>query len=214
MKTLDQLGLEHGTDKASSFHSYLDTYERYLSPLRDKPVRLLEIGVLGGASLKMWRDYFLLGRIFGLDCDDKTGLKLGERIEIIRGDSSKQSGWLAVYDEMATAFGQAPFFDAIVDDGAHTVFSVIKAFQLGFPMLNPGGLYIVEDVHSGYIAQYRRDNGNLPAPESATTAEFFTSLIDEGVNENGLNECGKIASPQTRIKFIHFWKSLIIVGKV
>ena len=37
---------------------YLDIYEEVFSRFRGKPVTMLEIGVLGGGSLQMWKDYF------------------------------------------------------------------------------------------------------------------------------------------------------------
>lgn len=213
MKTLDEIGLSHGTDKASSFHGYLNAYESLFAPMRDLPIRLLEIGVLGGASLRTWRDYFTAGDIIGLDCDDKTGLELGERVTILRGDASKASGWTTVQMHLEQHYGEPDALDVLIDDGAHTVFSVVAAFRFGFRLLRPGGLYICEDVHSGYLPFYRRDNHNIGLPDTFGTADFFASLINQGVNENGRNECGKIALEETRIESMTFRKSLVIIKK-
>ena len=54
--SLDEIGIETGTDKSSMHHGYLDFYEMFFETLRDKPVRILEIGVLGGASVMMWEE--------------------------------------------------------------------------------------------------------------------------------------------------------------
>jgi hypothetical protein len=65
---------------------YLRKYEKAFSPLLDKEVRLLELGVHKGGSLIMWRDYFPRGIIVGLDInppaqiDDPTG-----RIKVYQG---------------------------------------------------------------------------------------------------------------------------------
>ena len=37
-------------------------------------------------------------------------------------------------------------FDIILDDGSHKNKDVIKSFELLFPLMNDGGLYIVEDT--------------------------------------------------------------------
>lgn len=207
MKTLDQLGLEHGTDKASSFHGYLNTYERYLAPLRDKPIRLLEIGVLGGASLKMWRDYFPNGQITGLDCDDLSHLKLGERIQILRGDASSEETWLRHFNECAGKY------DLIVDDGFHSTYAIIKAFTCGFPLLKPGGLWIVEDLHAGHLSEMRRDNSLMGLSPIETATNFFAEFAKRLTALGG--QCGKEdrSAAEMPFAFIHFWKSLIVIGK-
>lgn len=37
---------------------YLSIYDKHLAPFRNKPVRLLEIGVFKGGSMRLWRQYF------------------------------------------------------------------------------------------------------------------------------------------------------------
>ena len=70
---LTAIAIRHGTDKWG-LHFYTPIYHSLLAPLRDKPLRLLEIGVggygskyLGGSSLAMWAEYFGQGRIVGID---------------------------------------------------------------------------------------------------------------------------------------------------
>ena len=75
--TLDAIGILHGTDKATQHpvvkpsHGYTVYYEWAFHPLRDRDIKLLEIGVGGGESIRMWLDYFSRGQIYGLDkvCD-------------------------------------------------------------------------------------------------------------------------------------------------
>lgn len=45
-------------DSVTRSGNIYQVYERYFQPLRDKPVRLLELGVHRGASLKTWGAYF------------------------------------------------------------------------------------------------------------------------------------------------------------
>jgi hypothetical protein len=58
MGILNDLGLKYGTDKSSSSHGYLDIYERHFCQMKDEPIRVLEIGIFNGSSLKMWEEYF------------------------------------------------------------------------------------------------------------------------------------------------------------
>jgi RHS repeat-associated protein len=68
--TLDEIGLKFGTDKSSIYHNYLPFYERY----RNEPMKLLEIGVAGGASLAMWTEYFPNSAIVGADIDPEVSV--------------------------------------------------------------------------------------------------------------------------------------------
>ena len=80
--SLEQLAERHGSDKAT--HGYCPFYEDLLARRRDEPLRVLELGVggfdrpddpaWGGASLRMWKDYFPHGSVWGLDILDKLSL--------------------------------------------------------------------------------------------------------------------------------------------
>ena len=65
-RSLNDIGLETGTDKSSRAHDYLGYYENALRGL-SRIDRILEIGVHEGASLRMWRDFLPRARIVGLD---------------------------------------------------------------------------------------------------------------------------------------------------
>src|SRR5437660_3758804 len=59
------------TDKWN-LHWYAQHYEELFRNIRRKRVRLLEIGVGDGNSLRMWRAFFPHGRIYGIDIRDKS----------------------------------------------------------------------------------------------------------------------------------------------
>ncbi len=60
--TLNEIGAKYGTDKVeASGHkwfssTYMDRYSLYFEPIRDMPIKFLEIGILNGASLRTWRE--------------------------------------------------------------------------------------------------------------------------------------------------------------
>jgi len=56
--TLDQLGILTGTDKSSLERDYLRHYEALFSEWRDPPINVLEVGIAGGASLRIWPQFF------------------------------------------------------------------------------------------------------------------------------------------------------------
>ena len=87
---LTRLAIKHGTDKWGA-HFYPPLYHSLFLPLRNRAIRLLEIGVggsefqtIGGASLAMWAEYFPYGLFTGIDIAEKR-LTLDPRIKLFRG---------------------------------------------------------------------------------------------------------------------------------
>ncbi len=66
MAKLNDIGLKFNADKSSRFHNYLDSYQKQL-PDRTFKGRLLEIGVMDGCSMSMWREYYPDAEIVGID---------------------------------------------------------------------------------------------------------------------------------------------------
>ena len=154
---LDRIANKLGTDKsrlktlppshdqyrtrASIGHGYTIYYEKYFSQLRQRPIKLLEIGVLDGRSVKMWKEYFPQAEVFGLDLDPSCA-KFGEdRIQIFIGDQTSPK----VLDKICQSAGQP--FDIIIDDGSHFVKDFIASFDHLFAHLSEGGVYVIEDVN-------------------------------------------------------------------
>jgi hypothetical protein len=145
---LTRFAIKHGTDKWGP-HFYTPVYHELLSPRRDEPVRLLEIGVggydlktTGGASLAMWAEYFPRGQITGIDIAEKR-LTHDARIKFFQGSQDDPAFLKSVCD------ARGPF-DVIVDDGSHVPKHVVTSFHILFPSLAEGGLYIIEDIQTAF----------------------------------------------------------------
>lgn len=151
MKRLKQIFKECGTDKFRP-HRYDVAYEFFLSRHRKKdPFRILEIGVLNGASLKAWREYFEHPEIYCIDIKNKTTAAAGTTF--YRGDSSNRTFLRHVVNESGGNF------DLIIDDGGHCMHEQQVALQTLWPAVTPNGLYVVEDLASSYRArQYNPKN--------------------------------------------------------
>lgn len=78
MRTLNEIATELGTDKASFGHNYVEKYEKQLADYKDKPFKLLEIGIDVGYSIKMWKEYFQQADIHAIDIEIKEST---QRIE-------------------------------------------------------------------------------------------------------------------------------------
>ncbi len=167
---LSRLAIRYGTDKWGQ-HLYTPSYHRLFAHLRETPVRVLEIGVgwpgmplLGGASLRMWRDYFPFGRIVGLDVQPKR-LELGPRVTVLQGTQADADGLRRLWQEHGP-------FDIVIDDGSHQASDVRISFDTLFPMLPEGGFYAVEDAQTAFWPEF---GGNAAA--DGTIMSQVTELI-------------------------------------
>jgi len=122
------------------FDHYFDFYHRYLSKFIGTPITLLEIGIYSGGSLLMWRKFFgQSARIWGVDIEPDCASYASEGIEVFIG-SQADGKFLA-------EIRPNECIDVCIDDGSHIPEHQITTFEAIFPRLNPGGVYICEDIH-------------------------------------------------------------------
>lgn len=123
---------------------YFEIYNRHLAKFRDKDLHIVEIGVSSGGSLGMWRSYFgPRSRITGVDVMPSTKCYENEYTKIVIGDQADRSFWKRFRDEHPPA-------DIVIDDGGHTSEQQIATLEELLPYMNPGGVFICEDVHITY----------------------------------------------------------------
>jgi len=129
------------------WHHYFEIYMKHFARYRDRPVRMLEIGVFRGGSLRMWKEYFHPdSTIVGIDIDKSCKAhEIAEKNVFVRIGSQADPNFLA---EVTGEFGP---FDIILDDGSHKTHHQIVSFGALFrSALKQGGCYMVEDVHTNY----------------------------------------------------------------
>ena len=128
------------TDKDTD-HSYFEVYEELCT--NKKIRRVLEVGVMGGGSLRLWAGYFPKAQVFGVDIRNMPDF--GERIYTLTGDAYTPG---AIYT--LRPFGP---FDLIIDDGSHEP-GHLKFFAKEYQtLLADGGIMVIEDVPSSEVAE-------------------------------------------------------------
>ena len=173
MSILDNLAIIRNTDKSSLIHNYCVKYEKYLPYKRTDKLKILEIGVLNGESLRMWKDYFILSDIIGIDINTDCKKYDEERITVEIGSQTDLNFLWEIGEKYE-------MFDMILDDGSHINNDVIFSFEQLFKYVKPGGIYVVEDTCTSYWADY--GGGHR---KDGTSVEFFKGLVDD-VNLRGL----------------------------
>ena len=182
---------------------YFPIYEKWFAPYRGKEIVFVEVGVFGGGSIQMWRNYFgKNAKIVGIDINErcKQFENADKNVFVEIGSQDDENFWRAFKEKY-------PRVDILLDDGGHFPNQQIVTFREMFKHIRDGGLYMCEDCHTSYMTDY---GGGLKKP--GTFIEFMKDIIDE-INfvysleilpptYNTLNASG-----------IHFYDSVIVVEK-
>lgn len=191
--SLTQIADHFKTDKGSIKHQYTRIYEQYLAPHRKRPgVRLLEIGVACGSSLKTWARYFADAFVVGVDVREECrGLCLNyPNISVRIGDASRTP--------------QPETFHVIVDDGSHISADIVDMFRVNWPSLKPGGFYFIEDLRCTHDPDYPH-----VVSSGAELDRFARSHFIDFVNR----ELMEMDLKRSEIYFIHFYRELAVICK-
>jgi hypothetical protein len=133
---------DESTDKVVH-HGYHRFHPWFLREFQGKEVRLLEIGLDRLGSVRLWQRYFAEGlRLHGIDRDEKPSG--GANIQFHKVDQ----GSAAELQRFAASVGTT--FDVILDDGSHVPGHQILSLTTLWPLLVPGGVYIIEDIETSY----------------------------------------------------------------
>ena len=192
---------------------YLSIYSDLLAGFLSKPVKILEIGVQHGGSLRLWQNYF------GVDLLQWTGIDINPRCKTLNQVQNIERNQVLIGSQddpnfLASVAEKRGPFDIIIDDGSHLSAHIITSFETLIKHVTNEGLYIVEDVHATYWKGFRsakpHDNA-MPYflrlthqlnSEAALHARAAEDLLEE--------EKKRDSSPASRIKKVEFYPSLIV----
>ena len=135
--------------KKSKYYSvkhgnYFEIYEELFSEYIGKKITFVEVGILSGGSLFMWRDYFgENARIIGVELNPVAKKWEKHGFEIFIGDQGSPKFWNDFFKKVGNV-------DVILDDGSHTYHDQIITLKESIPFINNGGKMVTEDTHSSY----------------------------------------------------------------
>jgi hypothetical protein len=125
--------------------NYFDVYDKLLTRFVGEAITFVEIGILDGGSLFMWRDF--LGknaRIIGVDLNPEATKWREHGFEIFIGDQSSSQFWVDFFGE----FGD---IHVLLDDGGHRNDQQIITTRSALPHILDGGLIIIEDTQTSFM---------------------------------------------------------------
>ena len=169
MKELNQIIEHYGSDKNLS--NYTEVYKELFKYLRKVDLSILEIGIGSlaggvsnmngtriknykqGASLRVWKEWFQNGDIWGMDIAEDCMFE-EDRIRTILCDSTDK-------EKLDEVLLDKKFW-IIIDDGCHNVDYQIKTYQNLWDRIKDGGIYVIEDIESNlnsHIYKYFEERG-------------------------------------------------------
>ena len=174
------LAERHSTDKDSlthqskfewQTHSYCKFYDLIFASIKFKAINIFECGIgttspdfpsnMGvsgtpGASLRMWRDYFVNADIYGADIDPDV-LFEEARIKTYHLDQTSKMSIETMWDQIGVVE-----FDVMIDDGLHSPLGGITLLENSLHKLSRDGIYIIEDVSIRHFQTYEERLNKLP----------------------------------------------------
>lgn len=160
---LSRFAYFYGTDKCPQIlHFYTEFYYDLFKDKRESVRKVLEMGVgsvtlmphcphyVKGASLYMWRDFFLNAKIYGADYLPELVFKDG-RIETFQCDEYSKEDLVNLISKTGSDI------DLFIDDGSHIPKHQVFTCLTLMPMLKKGVIYIIEDVRNPGIVLHLKE---------------------------------------------------------
>jgi hypothetical protein len=180
---------------------YFPIYTRHLERFRGLPVKVLEVGVYRGGGLDLWASYLgAEAKLVGLDIDEAAVRAVKGRFPVVLGDQADPDVLRKINDEYGP-------FDVVIDDGGHTMEQQIVTIETLFPLLNDGGVFIVEDTHTSYWPAF---GGELHDPGSFV--EWTKPRIDDlhSRHHAGIDRTSVWAN---EVDGMHWYDSVVVLDK-
>lgn len=193
-------------NRSIKWKKYFPVYENLFNSYKNKNITFVEIGILDGGSLEIWKKYFgKNSRIIGIDNNPICKKFENKNFEVFIGSQSDPNFWKNFYQKVGNV-------DIVLDDGGHTNDQQIVSLVESIKNINDGGLFVVEDIHTSYQKHYGNpykysfinlskkiiDDVNFNFPDMPKfkcsfnkfiySIQFFESIVSFSINRKLCNE--------------------------
>ena len=177
-------------------NTYFQAYEELLDKYVGKEITFVEIGVLHGGSLFMWREYFgTKAKIIGIDLNPNAKKLEKDGFDIYIGSQSDKNFWKSFFDKVGN-------IDVLLDDGGHENHQQIITMSQTIPHIKDGGTLITEDTHTSYLKKF----GN---PSKYSFINYSKYLVDVINSRFPSDEIKKNNDFRNKIYSIVFFESMV-----
>ena len=181
---------------SSKWEKYFDVYDICFEKYKKKKITFVEVGILNGGSLEIWKKYFHPeSRIIGIDFNPECKKFEKEGFEIYIGDQSDENFW----DDFYKKIGK---IDILLDDGGHRNIQQSITTIKSIPNINDNGILMIEDTHTSYLREF----GN---PNKYSFISFTKKLIDD-LNYKCPNLGSFKLSLNNFIYYIQYFESIVV----
>jgi hypothetical protein len=181
---LTALANEAGSDKGDKIfhaHNYTPLYSFLFESFYRDNFEMLEIGLQRGVidpealktragsdlpSIRMWLAYFPNAYVHGFDISDFSAFRF-DRFSFIRGDLGSEA-------DLEKLRHTLPRLRLAIDDGSHAAYHQQLAFMRLFEKIEPGGYYVIEDLHASHPIEQQ-------LPKCRRTADVMDEFLRTGV---------------------------------
>ena len=155
---LCEIGKKYDTDKSSQrynvtnsrhCHPYTLFYDGLFKNKKNENLQIAELGILDGASILMWKEYFINCHVYGFEYNNnfinnfKNNFN-NDRVTLSNVDVKNK-------DSIVNSFGKLNMlYDIIIEDTTHQFEDQIRVIENIYQYLKPGGILIIEDIFKSY----------------------------------------------------------------
>tara|TARA_Y100000590_G_scaffold315081_1_gene356297 strand:+ start:6077 stop:6961 length:885 start_codon:yes stop_codon:yes gene_type:complete len=178
--------------------TYFQVYEEIFNKYVQKEITFVEVGVLHGGSLFMWREYFgKKARIIGIDLNPKAKELEKDGFEIYIGNQSNKNFWKDFFSKVGK-------IDILLDDGGHGNVQQIVTLSEAIQNTNDDGIIVTEDVHTSYLKKF----GNPSKHSFINYSKFLIDLVNSRFPDTKINKSNNF---RNKIYSIAFYESLVAI---
>lgn len=180
--TVEDLMYKYKSDKSRDDHGYTKLYDMLFSETRHSIKNMTEVGIASGQSIQAWYRYFPNAEIHGFDIryyneitpKNMEFLKPRVHAHIVDVLAAKKLSDVGLVEDS---------MDLVIEDGPHTAISQELFLQKLFPIVKPGGFYVIEDIgykgirNNGEALQKFYQNPDLLMPETRKILEDHDTIF-------------------------------------
>ena len=177
--------------------NYFKIYDHIFNKYIGKKIVLVEIGVLNGGSLFMWKNFFgENAEIIGVDLNPNAKKWEKHGFKIFIGNQSDPDFWRNFFNKVGNV-------DIVIDDGGHTNKQQVFTLLETIPNINDNGMLVVEDVHSSYMTKFRN-------PSKYSFINFSKIIVDQLNLRSEVVNKEKMNFLQEKIFSVEFYQSIAV----